>query len=224
MILWGPVLPGRSCGGAGRLPPHRASAAALAKGGGYRCGFRRPCRHSDLGQSLRRPYEGLVLTLAIIGGCLLFSWLKTRVPGFVKILVGVGVPFAIVLLPAAAGMAYLNHQVTDMSTACPIRNMRGNTLSRPGFSLAGALSGTRISARRTETIPTPDGEAGQLSRANARWLGFFSDVATRRSFISGRLTRRSCFFQPLGAALGSSFAALSFGTSRFGVVRAGFAS
>ena len=108
MILWGQCYWGGSAAVLGGCLLIGAWPR-LAKGGDTAAAFLGAAGIAILANS--QPYEGLVLTIAI-GGCLLISWLKTHVPGFVKILVGVGAPFAIVLVPTAAGMAYLNKQVT----------------------------------------------------------------------------------------------------------------
>lgn len=65
-----------------------------------------------------RPYEGLVLTLAI-AGCQTFAWLRQRRPGLLFRLLAVIGPIAAVMVPTVAAMAYLNYRVTGHATRMP---------------------------------------------------------------------------------------------------------
>ena len=129
MILWGQCYWGGSAAVLGGCLLIGAWPR-LAKGGTTAAAFLGAAGIAILANS--RPYEGLVLTLAI-AGCLLFSWLKTRVPGFVKILVGVGIPCAVVLVPTAAGMAYLNYQVTGHIDRLPYQEHARQYAAVPPF-------------------------------------------------------------------------------------------
>ena len=79
-----------------------------------------------------RPYEGLVLTVAV-SGCVLFSWIQRRAPGIVRIVVRVGGPLVAVLLPTAAGMAYLNYRVTGHVDRLPYQEHARQYAAVPPF-------------------------------------------------------------------------------------------
>ncbi|HEV8060037.1 MAG TPA: hypothetical protein VGP68_09195 [Gemmataceae bacterium] len=143
----------------------------------------RVAKHRDVGAAFlgaagiailanSRPYEGLVLTVAI-GGCQAVSWLRSRAPGIVHLLLGAAGPLAAVLILTAVCMAYLNYRVTGHVDRLPYQEHAQQYATVPPFLWE-------------KPYPEPEYRHAELKQLYADWEAeSYREQRTFAGFLAG---------------------------------------